>query len=72
MSTRMIFLAGYVLIVCALLSCQFLAHRPAAPLAKIGDVFSLVKRHRGGWMVLVLVWWWLGFHVLARSSALEP
>ena len=72
MSTRTIFLASYVLILCALIACQIVACRPAAPLAKIGDVFSFVKRRRRGWIVLVLAWWWLGFHVLARSSALEP
>jgi len=71
MSSRTILLAGYVLIGCALLACQLVARRPHAPVAKIGDVLSVLKRRRAGWTVLVLAWWWLGFHVLARSSALE-
>jgi len=72
MNTTVIFLAGYILIGCAFLACQFLARRPGAPVAKLGDVLRVIKRSRAGWIVLVLAWWWIGFHVLARSSALEP
>jgi len=71
MSTRTIFLAGYILIALALLACQLVASRPASPVAKIGDVVGAAKRRRGGWIMLIVAWWWLGFHVLARSSGLE-
>ena len=72
MSTRTVFVAGYVLIAIALLTCQLAASRPAARVARIGDVVDAIKRRRAGWVVLLLAWWWLGFHVLARSSAPEP
>jgi Family of unknown function (DUF6186) len=70
-STRTVLIAGYVLIAIALLTCQLAANRSTSRVAKIGDVVSATKRRRAGWVVLVLAWWWLGFHVLARSSALE-
>jgi hypothetical protein len=72
MSTRTIFLAGYILIAFAFLACQLIASGPSARVAKIGDVVGAAKRRRLGWVMLVLTWWWLGFHVLARSSAMEP
>jgi len=70
MSTRSILVAGYILVAIALLACQLAASRPASRMAKIGDVVGAIKRHRVGWVMLLLAWWWLGFHVLARSSAL--
>ena len=71
MSTRTVLIGGYVLIAIALLTCQWAASRSAARVAKIGDIVSATKRRRAGWVALVLAWWWLGFHVLARSSALD-
>ena len=71
MSTRTVLIGGYVLIAIALLTCQWAASRSAARVAKIGDIVSATKRRRAGWIALVLAWWWLGFHVLARSSALD-
>lgn len=70
MSTRAIFVVGYILVVIGFLVCQFIAGRPSHRVAKIGEVISAIKRSRVGWMVLLLAWWWLGFHVLARSSPL--
>ncbi|MGS0684545.1 DUF6186 family protein [Nakamurella sp. GG22] len=72
MSTRTVIVIGYALIAVALLTCQLAARRPAARVARIGDVVGAVKRRRAGWFVLLLAWWWLGFHVLARSSSLGP
>jgi hypothetical protein len=70
-STRTVLIGGYVLIAIALLTCQWAASRSAARVARIGDIVSATKRRRAGWVALVLAWWWLGFHVLARSSALD-
>jgi len=72
MSARPILLVCYVLVAIALLACEFAARRPTARVARIGDVVTAIKRHRAGWFVLLLAWWWLGFHVLARSSPVEP
>ena len=71
MSTRTVLVGGYVLVAIALLTCQWVASRFAARVAKIGDIVSATKRRRpggsrscwpgGGW----------GFTCLARSSALD-
>ena len=71
MSTRTLFLVGYLLIAMALVGLQVAAHRPSWRVATIGEIVRATKRRRVGWVALVVAWWWLGFHVLARSSALE-
>ncbi len=71
MNGRTVLIGGYVLIAIALLTCQWAASRSAGRVARIGDIVSATKRRRAGWVALVLAWWWLGFHVLARSSALD-
>jgi Family of unknown function (DUF6186) len=66
----MIFLAGYALIILAFLGCQLVASRRPDRVAPAGEVVRSIKRRRVGWVALVVAFWWLGFHVLARSSAL--
>lgn len=68
MTTRSVFLAGYVLIGLALAALVGLSHRRPSAMATPADLAAAATRRRVGRVVVLLVWWWAGFHVLARSS----
>lgn len=71
MSTRTVFLMGYLLVGLAFLAC-WLASRRTVRVARLDEVVRVVMRSNAGRLFLILVWWWIGFHVLARSAVPEP
>jgi len=67
-TTRTVFLAGYVLFGLALLGLALLAHRRPSAAATVSELADAVTRRRLRRVVVLIVWWWIGFHVLARSG----
>jgi Family of unknown function (DUF6186) len=67
-----VILLGYLAIGLALLAFQVAASRPNARVARFEEIVGAGMRHRAGRLLIVLTWWWVGFHVLARSAAVEP
>ena len=68
MSSRSLFLAGYVLIGLALVALVALSHRRPSAVATPAELAAAATRRRVGRVVALLIWWWVGFHVLARSG----
>lgn len=71
MSSRAVVLIGYLAIGLALLACQIAANRSPARIATFEDVVGAGMRRRSGRLLILLAWWWVGFHFLARSSGLD-
>ncbi len=68
MSTRVAFLTGYVLVGLALLALTVLARRRPSTVASPTELADAATRRRLGRLLVLLAWWWVGFHVLARSA----
>ena len=68
MTTRNVFLAGYVLIGLALLALVLLADRRPSAVASVSELADAATRRRLGRVLVLILWWWIGFHVLARSA----
>lgn len=67
MSSREVTIAAYVAILFVAVTID-LAARTGAWVPSFGEVVTLVAR---SWVVrfaLLALWWWLGWHFLARSS----
>ena len=69
MNLRTVFLAGYVVVGLALTALMLLSHRRPSAVATVTELAHAATRRRVGRVIVLLVWWWAGFHVLARSAA---
>jgi hypothetical protein len=68
MNTRTVFLVGYALVGLALLALVALSHRAPSRAATVSELADAAMRRRAGRIVVLVLWWWVGFHVLARSA----
>lgn len=68
MTVRAVFLTGYVLIGLALLALVVLSRRRPGAVATGSELADAATRRRLGRVIVLIVWWWAGFHVLARSG----
>ena len=59
-------LVGYVVLAAAMVSCQ-IASLLSRRIPTIGQVASVVARHRGGRWLLLGGWMWVGWHLFVRS-----
>ena len=68
MTGRTVFLAGYVVVGLALAALGLLSYRRPSAVATLSELADAATRRRIGRVIVLLVWWWVGFHVLARSA----
>ena len=67
MTSRWITIAGFALIAVALVAVHFYGRKPNTRVPSLGELCGYVIRDRWGRVGLLLGWWWLGWHFLARS-----
>lgn len=67
MSSRDVTIAAYVAILLIAVAID-LAGRAGARVLSFGEVVTLVARGRMVRFTLLALWWWLGWHFLARSG----
>ena len=67
MSGRDWTVAGFAAVGVALLVLNFYGRRPGARVPSFGAMCGFVMRDRWGRVGVLLTWWWLGWHFLARS-----
>jgi Family of unknown function (DUF6186) len=58
-------LIAFALVTTALVALEALARRTAS-WPQIGDVFTVLMRRPTGRFLVVLGWWWLGWHFFVR------
>ncbi|WP_395728930.1 DUF6186 family protein [Nakamurella sp.] len=68
MTGRTVFLAGYVVVGLALVTLVLVSSRRPSAVATPTALADAATRRRVGRVIVLLVWWWVGFHVLARSA----
>jgi hypothetical protein len=64
--TRLVTIIGFVSIIAALFALEFLARRPGSKIPTSGQWLGYVMRSRAGRVLVLLGWWWLGWHYFAR------
>jgi hypothetical protein len=64
--TRAITIAGFVALIVAGGAIQCIARRPGSKISAVGDVLSQVMRQRTGRVIVFVMWFWFGWHFLAR------
>jgi hypothetical protein len=64
--TRVVTIGGFVAVILAAVGLQLLARRPASRVAPVGDVIGHVMRQRTGRVLVFVLWFWFGWHFIAR------
>jgi hypothetical protein len=64
--TRGLTIAGYLLVVLAIVGLEIGARRDDGRQAGIGDVFGVLSTRRAGRVAVIIGWWWLGWHFFVR------
>lgn len=65
--SRAITVAGFLVIGLALLAVHFRGRRRGSRIPSFADLAGFTMRERWGRLGVLFVWWWLGWHFLARS-----
>lgn len=64
--TRGITIVGFVVVIAAILILEWRARRPGSRIPTIGQWLGYLMRPRIGRFMILLCWWWLGWHYFAR------
>lgn len=66
LSTRDVTILGFAALIAALVVLEMLARRPGSRIPKAGQWFGYLMRPKLGRALILLGWWWLGWHYFAR------
>jgi len=66
-TSRSITIAGYLLLAAATVLLEMYARRPGARVPSFARLCGYLMRDRWGRLGVFLLWFWLGWHFLARS-----
>jgi hypothetical protein len=66
LSTRAITIAGFVIVITGILILEMQARRPGSRIPTIGQWLGYLMRPKFGRVLILLGWWWLGWHYFAR------
>ena len=64
--TRAITISGFLIVIIAMFVLEFLARRPGSRIPTLGQWLGYLMRPRIGRLLILLGWWWLGWHYFAR------
>jgi uncharacterized protein DUF6186 len=64
--TRAITIVGFVILVTAMIVLEILARRPGSRIPTVGQWLGYLMRMKAGRVLVLLGWWWLGWHYFAR------
>jgi hypothetical protein len=63
---RTAIVAGFAAILALVVAMDLVARRPGSGVRPLGVTLAAALRTRGGRIVVLAVWLWLGWHFLAR------
>lgn len=66
-TARAITIAGFAVIGLVLVGLHVAGTRPGSRFPSLADLCGFIMRDRWGRWGVLLLWWWLGWHFLARS-----
>jgi hypothetical protein len=65
-ATRAITIAGFGVLITALITLEILGRRPGSPIPTVGQWLGFLMRRRVGRLLILTGWLWLGWHYFAR------
>ncbi|HEY1620113.1 MAG TPA: DUF6186 family protein [Streptosporangiaceae bacterium] len=65
-ATRAITIAGFGVLIAALVTLEILGRRPGNPIPTVGQWLGFLMRRRVGRLLILAGWLWLGWHYFAR------
>jgi hypothetical protein len=66
MTTRVITIAGFAVVIIALFGLEILARRKNSRIPTLGELLGYAMRPRAGRFLILLGWLWLGWHFFSR------
>jgi len=66
MVTRVITIIGFAALILALFVLEFLGRRKGSRIPTLGEWLGYVMRSKGGRVLILLGWLWLGWHYFSR------
>jgi hypothetical protein len=66
MLTRSITVIGFAALISAMAGLEFAARRGISRIPTLGQWLGYVMKSRAGRALVLLGWWWLGWHYFAR------
>ena len=66
MTTRVITIAGFAVLTAALIALEIIGRRRTSRIPTVGEWLVYLMRPRVGRALILLGWWWLGWHYFAR------
>jgi Family of unknown function (DUF6186) len=64
--TRAITIGGFVAIILAGVALALVSRRSESRVASVGDMLGHVMRQRTGRVLVFVLWFWFGWHFIAR------
>ena len=68
MTSHQITIAGYLIILAAIVTLQVLATRTRAPVPSFGELLTRAMRTRTGRVGVLVAWAWIGLHFFAHEQ----
>ncbi len=65
-STRAVTIGGFVVVIAAMVVLEIIGRRPGSKIPTVGQWLGYLMRPRIGRVLILLGWWWLGWHYFAR------
>jgi len=66
MTTRVITIIGFAVVIIALAGLEILGRRKNSPIPALGELLGYAMRPRAGRFLILLGWLWLGWHFFSR------
>ena len=66
MTSHVVTIAGYLVVLAGIVVLQVLATRTRAPIPSLGGLLTRAMRSRTGRVGVLVAWAWIGLHFFAR------
>jgi Family of unknown function (DUF6186) len=65
-STRAVTILGFAVVIGVMIGLELAGRRPGSRIPTVGQWLGYLMRPRIGRVLVLLGWWWLGWHYFAR------
>jgi hypothetical protein len=66
LTTRIITIVGFAMVIGAMFGLEYAGRRPNSRIPTVGQWLGYLMKPRIGRFIVLVGWWWLGWHYFAR------